>query len=274
MWPPVDFRIDSPPKLLVTSPRNEIRRVEGVLIDPDISERETLRVESELSELHDLSALIIQTGGLASFPSVIPTVDLKRLVDIACHEWLHGYLMFYPFGRAYFVDDEMRSVNETLSDVFGREVGQMVYSRISDEPYIAPVRPETAFLTWRSVNGSSSKGNLDQFNFNQFMSETRQHTDSLLLDGLIEEAEAYMETRRIELLGHGYSIRKINQAYFAFHGTYAESPSSTSPIASYIWDLREQVETVGELVKMLRGLTAYDEFEQLLVDRGIELEQK
>ena len=274
VWPPVDFRIDNPPKLLVTSPRNEIRRVEGVLIDPDISASETLRIESELSELHDLSALIIQTGGLASFPSVIPTVPLKRLVDIACHEWLHGYLMFYPFGRAYFVDDEMRSVNETLADVFGREVGQMVYSRIFDEPYVAPVRPETAFLSWRSVNGSSSKGNLDQFNFNQFMSETRQHTDSLLLDGLIEEAEAYMETRRIELLGHGYSIRKINQAYFAFHGTYAESPSSSSPIASYIWDLREQVDTVGELVKMLRGLTAYDEFEQLLVDRGIELEQK
>jgi len=38
--------------------------------------------------------------------------------------------------------------------------------------------------------------------------------------------------------------------------------------------LREQVDTVGELVKMLRGLMAYDEFEQLLVDRGIELEQK
>jgi hypothetical protein len=108
VWPPVDFRIDNPPKLLVTSPRNEIRRVEGVLIDPDISASETLRIESELSELHDLSALIIQTGGLASFPSVIPTVPLKRLVDIACHEWLHGYLMFYPFGRAYFVDDEMR----------------------------------------------------------------------------------------------------------------------------------------------------------------------
>ena len=81
-----------------------------------------------------------------------------------------------------------------------------------------------------------------------------------------------MESRRVELLDHGYQIRKINQAYFAFHGTYAESPSSTSPIARYLWDLRAQVETVGDLVKLLRPIRTYSEFEQLLVFRGIELE--
>ena len=272
VWPPVDFRIDSPPKLLVTSPRNEIRRVEGILIDPDISVEETLSIERELVELHDVSALIIQTGGLASFPSVVPMVDLQRLMDIAAHEWLHGHLIFYPLGRSYFVDGEMRSVNETLSDLFGREIGQRVYAKITDQPYVAPVRPETASLNWNSGKALEKKENLNQFSFNQFMSETRDRTDNLLLDGLVEEAEAYMETRRIQLLGHGYSIRKINQAYFAFHGTYGESPSSASPIARYIWDLREQVDTVGELVKMLRGLKTYEQFEQLLVDRGVELE--
>ena len=272
VWPPVDFRIDSPPKLLVTSPRNEIRRVEGILIDPDISVEETLSIERELVELHDVSALIIQTGGLASFPSVVPMVDLQRLMDIAAHEWLHGHLIFYPLGRSYFVDGEMRSVNETLSDLFGREIGQRVYAKIMDQPYVAPVRPETASLNWNSGKALEKKENLNQFSFNQFMSETRDRTDNLLLDGLVEEAEAYMETRRIQLLGHGYSIRKINQAYFAFHGTYGESPSSASPIARYIWDLREQVDTVGELVKMLRGLKTYEQFEQLLVDQGVELE--
>ena len=272
VWPPVDFRIDSPPKLLVTSPRNEIRRVEGILIDPDISVEETLRIERELAELHDVSALIIQTGGLASFPSVVPMVDLQRLMDIASHEWLHGHLIFYPLGRSYFVDGEMRSVNETLSDLFGREIGQRVYAKITDQPYVAPVRPETASVNWNSGKALEEKENLDQFSFNLFMSETRDRTDNLLLDGLVEEAEAYMETRRIQLLDYGYSIRKINQAYFAFHGTYGESPSSASPIARYIWDLREQVDTVGDLVKMLRGLKTYEQFEQLLVDQGVELE--
>ncbi len=81
-----------------------------------------------------------------------------------------------------------------------------------------------------------------------------------------------MEARRVELLDHNYQIRKINQAYFAFHGTYAESPSSTSPIARYLWDLREQVDSVGELVKLLRLLGTYNEFEELLVEYGVELE--
>ena len=274
VWPPVDFRIDSPPKLLVTSPRDEIRRVEGILIDPDISVEETLRIERELAELHGVSALIIQTGGFASFPSVVPMVDLQRLMNIASHEWLHGYLIFYPLGRSYFSDGQMRSVNETVSDLFGREIGQRVYAKIMDQPYVAPVRPETASKNWSSGKDFEEKDNLDQFSFNQFMSETRDRTDNLLLTGLIKEAEAYMETRRTQLLDHGYSIRKINQAYFAFHGTYGESPSSASPIDRYIWDLREQVDTVGELVKMLRGLKTYEQFEQLLVDRGVELEHK
>ena len=169
-------------------------------------------------------------------------------------------------------------MHETLADIFGREVGLIVYSEITGEPYVAPTRPETAL---RKLVSTELPGAADApegvaepgaFDFNRFMAKTRTRTDELLEEGLIEEAEAYMESRRVELVDHGFNIRKINQAYFAFHGTYAESPSSTSPIARYLWDLREQVETVGELVKLLRPLGTYREFEQLLVERGIELE--
>ncbi len=288
VWPPVDFRIDSPPKLLVTSPRDEIVRAQDVLIAPDISIDEMSRIETELAESDDISALIIQTGGLASYPNVVPTTHLKRLVDVGAHEWLHAYLVFHPLGRAYFGGGDVRTMNETLADIFGREVGLLVYSEITGEPYVAPTRPDTAR---KSVTDDEPDDDDDsetsssdpepkpvpeiedpeEFDFNQFMGATRKHTDDLLADGLIEEAELYMEVRRVELLDHGYVIRKINQAYFAFHGTYAESPSSTSPIARYLWDLREQVDTVGELVKLLSPLQTYEEFERLLVTRGIEL---
>jgi hypothetical protein len=274
VWPPVDFRIDDPPKLLVTSPRDEIDRIEDALIDPNVSVDVMSRIEAELLDSHDLSAIVIQTGGLASYPNVIPTRNLKRLVDVGTHEWLHAYLVFHPLGRAYFDGGEIRSMNETLADIFGREVGLMVYSQVTGEPYVAPTRPETAVkrdLVAESEEEVAPKEN-DEFSFNRFMGETREVTDELLAEGLIDEAEAYMEERRVELLDHGYNIRKINQAYFAFHGTYAESPSSTSPIARYMWDLREQVDSVGELVKLLRPLGTYKEFEQLLVERGIELE--
>jgi peptidoglycan/xylan/chitin deacetylase (PgdA/CDA1 family) len=276
VWPPVDFRIDSPPKLLVTSPRDEIVRAEDVLIDPDISIGEMSRIEAELAESDDISALIIQTGGLASYPNVVPTADLKRLVDVGAHEWLHAYLVFHPLGRAYFKGGDIRSMNETLADIFGREVGLMVYSEITGEPYVAPTRPDTARNTDpdNEDDADSSPAEIEDpegFDFNRFMGATRKHTDDLLADGRIYEAEMYMEDRRVELLDHGYVIRKINQAYFAFHGTYAESPSSTSPIARYLLDLREQVDTVGELVKLLSPLGTYKDFERLLITRGIEL---
>ena len=269
VWPPVDFRIGDPPKLLVTSSRNEISRIEDVLIDPDISIEDMSLIENELVDTHDISAVILQTGGLASYPTVIPTTHLKKLVDIAAHEWLHAHLAFYPLGQAYFSGGDIRSMNETLADIFGREVGLRVYSEVTADQFVAPVRPETAS---KELRDDEAVGDPETFSFNRFMGETRSETDNLLAQGLIKEAEAYMESRRVELLDHGYQIRKINQAYFAFHGTYAESPSSTSPIARYLWDLRAQVETVGDLVKLLRPIRTYSEFEQLLVFRGIELE--
>jgi hypothetical protein len=279
VWPPVDFRIDSPPKLLVTSPRDVIRRDEDVLIDPEISIDDIEKIENELAEVANISAVVLQTGGLASYPNVIPTADLERLLDVAAHEWLHAYLVFNPLGRAYFDGGDIRVMNETLADIFGQEIGLRVYSEITGEPYVAPVRPETAMRNTESKNPDGPDGSdsdeetgADDFDFNRFMAETRARTDELLEEGLMDEAESYMESRRNELLDHGHTIRKINQAYFAFHNTYAESPSSTSPIARYLWDLRDQVDTVGELVKLLRPLGTYKEFELLLVERGIELE--
>ena len=279
VWPPVDFRIDSPPKLLVTSPRDVIRRDEDVLIDPEISIDDIEKIENELAEVANISAVVLQTGGLASYPNVIPTADLERLLDVAAHEWLHAYLVFNPLGRAYFDGGDIRVMNETLADIFGQEIGLRVYSEITGEPYVAPVRPETAVRNTESKNPDGPGGSdsdeetgADDFDFNRFMAETRARTDELLEEELMDEAESYMESRRIELLDHGHTIRKINQAYFAFHNTYAESPSSTSPIARYLWDLRDQVDTVGELVKLLRPLGTYKEFELLLVERGIELE--
>ena len=63
--------------------------------------------------------------------------------------------------------------------------------------------------------------------------------DRLLADGRIDEAEAYMEERRKLFVENGHNIRKINQAFFAFNGTYADSPASVSPIGDQLHRLRE-----------------------------------
>ncbi|MYF80059.1 MAG: hypothetical protein F4180_09570 [Chloroflexi bacterium] len=94
----------------------------------------------------------------------------------------------------------------------------------------------------------------------------------MLEQGEIEDAEAYMENRRLELVENGHNIRKINQAYFAFHGLYADGPASTSPLARQIWELRQQSTDAGHLVKTLQTISDYDEFLTLLDERSIARE--
>ena len=47
-----------------------------------------------------------------------------------------------------------------------------------------------------------------------------------------------MEARRQELVKQGYAIRKLNQAYFAFHGSYAVGTGATDPIGGKLRALR------------------------------------
>ena len=63
--------------------------------------------------------------------------------------------------------------------------------------------------------------------------------DEMLAQGDVEGAEEYMEERRRFLVSLGYYIRKLNQAYFAFHGSYSTSPTSVDPIGEALQRLRQ-----------------------------------
>ncbi len=267
IWPPVDFRIDNPPSVLVISPRDRIERTETVLIAPDIPVDEMERIERELLERQDVSAVILRTGGLASYPNVIPSNrDLLPLLEVAAHEWIHAYLIFYPLGRSFFSSGSMVEINETLANLVGDEIGGDVWASLTgNDPPVrqppAPINPEDEPLEPEPAP--------DRFDFFRFMRETRVHTDELLEAGDIEGAESWMEARRIELQENGFLIRKINQAFFAFNGSYGDSPSSVSPTARQMWELRQQEEDAAGLLKALRGISSYSEFESLLEERGI-----
>ena len=72
---------------------------------------------------------------------------------------------------------------------------------------------------------------------------TRETADQMLAAGKIDEAEAYMEQRRQLFWDHGYQIRKLNQAYFAFHGAYADQPGGAAgedPVGAAVRKLRAQ----------------------------------
>ena len=247
LWPPVDFRFDRLPRLLIISPRDRIHLEETKLLHSNISLEKTEQLEKKLRGEENLSALVGSISGLAAYPAIIRDTDpLRDVLQTAAHEWLHQYWFFHSLGQAYFSSPEMTTLNETAADIAGRELGNLAFDRlsISAPPPSSPVRDPAR----------------DGFDFDREMRETRLMADSLLAEGKIEEAEAYMEERRGLFVAHGYSIRKLNQAYFAFHGTYAESPASVSPIAGQLHQLRGQSADVSDFVQTVSGFGSYQEF--------------
>ena len=109
LLPPVDVRLSEPPKVLVTSPRNRIERLEDVLIDPGVTVETQERVEAAMMADSDLSALVLDIGGVATYPaSIHASGDLRWTLHITAHEWLHHYLFFRPLGRNIHRSPEMQ----------------------------------------------------------------------------------------------------------------------------------------------------------------------
>jgi len=86
--------------------------------------------------------------------------------------------------------------------------------------------------------------------------------DSLLMFDLIERPAWVME-----------KIAEINQAYFAFHGTYADAPGSTTPIGDQLRALQATSTSLGDFLNTAAGLRTYDDLLELLEERGVERAQ-
>ena len=144
----------------------------------------------------------------------------------------------------------MTTLNETAATLGGREIGNLVYATITGEPAEPVVAPDLA---------SKSLA------YDTAILETRIRTEELLSLGKIEEAEEYMEGRRLLLVEDGFWIRKLNQAFFAFRQSYATDPASTSPIAGQLKDLRERSESLEDFLRTVAGFGSYAEFLEHLV---------
>ena len=254
VFPPTDVRLTNTPKVLVTSPRDRIERTDDVLMGPEISTEEKERIEEELLSGSDLSSLVVDIGGVATYPASIPDNQaLRWTLQIAAHEWLHHYLFFRPLGRHMFDSPEMETLNETVANVAGREIGDRAFGLLG-----GTIEDGTA-----PGDGVEETDGVDPppgFDFGIEMRETRRMADGLLAEGRIDEAEAYMEQRRRLFVENGHNIRKLNQAYFAFHGTYADSPFSVSPIGEQLERYRGAFESVGEFIRSVSAMYSYGRF--------------
>ena len=139
IFPPVDIRLTEPPKLLVTSPRDRIQRTHDVLLKSEIRVEQREEVEQKLLERSDLSALVVDIGGLATFPASLPNDQpLRWTLQTSAHEWLHHYFFFRPLGQNLSKSGDMQTLNETMANIAGREIGdrafEMLGGRVEPEP--------------------------------------------------------------------------------------------------------------------------------------------
>ena len=250
-FPPVKIHLGEPPQILVISPRGSIENIKEVDLRPDMTLEEAEEIETGVENL-GYSAIVEGLGGLSTYPSfVLDEANLRFTIETIVHEWMHQYLTLTPVGFRYMLDQlgihsdyDIATINETVAGMVAAEIGDIVYR--------VYVPQETAAAAPAPDSGSV-------FDFNNTMREIRLAVDAYLARGEVQEAEAFMEQQRQYLAQNGYYIRKLNQAYFAFHGTYADSPTSVSPIGEDLRELRAQSGSLKEFLDNVTGISSPDE---------------
>lgn len=259
-WPPVDFTFEPGALVLVRSPRDEVRRLADVLLRSDVG----LLTQAELErtiEADDpaVTALVVRVGGVATYPTqVSPSRSLHDTLILASHEWAHHWLTFRPLGQRWWAGGELTSINETLATIVGEEVGDVALALLTGE--------EFARQPWQPpAPREETVPDPDSFNLQRHMRETRVRLDDLLETGRVSEAEAWLEERRLGLMEHDIHIRRLNTAYFAFHGTYAADPrgGSVNPVDSQLRTLRMAAPDLASFVDMVAAITATGELEAM-----------
>ncbi len=254
-WPPVAIELTSPPSLLVRSPRDRIERAGDTLLRNDLTLRDIERIEQR-TDSDDTVSLVVPIGGIAAYPAIIrEDRTYWSLVETAAHEWVHHYLAFYPLGRTWGTGGDSYALNETTAELAGRELANVVHR-------LHPVQLDP------STDGRAPARAAPTVDFTPEMRQLRLDVDALLAEGLVTEAEALMEEKRLYLAENGILIRKINQAYFAFYGTYADSPQSSDPIGPMVNRVWELTGDVGVFLRVMREVTSVADLEALIA--GLE----
>ncbi|MDX2161870.1 MAG: hypothetical protein SF162_11140 [bacterium] len=265
LLPPMSMRFTQVPNLLIVSPRDEIRFDISINLDPLPVDTQAA-LEGQIDRARDVSSLIVPLGGIALYPAMIlETTSIPFAVETFAHEWLHHYLFAFPLGLNYDFAGEARIINETTASIFGREVGPLVLRRYYPElaPAAAtgvstpePLRNRLVRAWQRDEPPANPDG--DPFDPGRALHNTRVRVDTLLAEGRVQAAEAYMEARRRLFVANGYPLRKLNQAYFAFFGGYqsdVRGAGGSDPIGPAVRALLERSESIHAWIITMRTIT-------------------
>lgn len=240
IFPPVDTVFAASPGALIISPRDRIAQISSTLLKPGLSGEVRNELEDLIFRENDVSALVVSTGGVATYPSVVTASgSLRDALVISAHEWLHHWFFFQPLGQHFWDNADMTTLNETAASIGGEIIGDRAFTAMTGE------------VVSRESDSADEPADPAAFDFTEVMRETRLTAEELLAEGKIEEAEAYMEERRQLIADNGIFIRKINQAFFAFHGSYATGAGSVSPIGDQLEELRDGTDSLEGFLKIV-----------------------
>ena len=266
--PPVLYHSTPLPMALIVSPRNVIRQDENISLIPDLSVDQQVDLEDKVDDSLNVSSLVVSIGGVGTYPTMVYQVGyLDVLSEVVSHEWTHNFLTLRPLGVSYLNSPELRIMNETTASIAGKEIGRTVleiyYPELAPPPQ-APPPPE---------GQKTEPIEPPAFDFRNEMHITRLKVDELLAEGQIEEAEEYMDQRRIVFWEHGYrGLRKLNQAYFAFYGAYADQPGGAAgatedPVGAAVRALRAESPTLASFLNRISWMVSFEQLKQV-VDAG------
>ena len=255
--PPVLYHSTPLPLALIVSPRNAIRQDQDISLLPDLTLDQQVALEDKVDENLNVSSLVVGVGGIGLYPTmVMQTSDLNWLSEVIAHEWIHNYLSLRPLGVSYFNSPELRTMNETAASIAGKEIGRALIARYYPELLPPPQEPQEALPDTQPTQQPPA------FDFRKEMHETRLMVDQLLVDGHVEDAERYMEERRQFFWKNGYHIRKLNQAYFAFYGAYADQPGGAAgadPVGEAVRSLRANSLSLADFMRRIAWMSSFDQ---------------
>lgn len=258
--PPVLYEVTDLPLNLIVSARDEIGTVISISLKPGIDEIEKNEIENDALNRYDYSALIEEVGGVGTYPTMVLRINsINWLFETVAHEWIHNYLTLRPLGVRYFTNNAMRTINETTASLAGKEIGRAVIKTFYPEHIVIGTCPKRELYWVISEEEQNSKG----FNYRAEMRETRVTVDELLAQGQILMAERYMEQRRLVFWDEGFRIRKLNQAYFAFYGSYNDTPgggaSGKDPVGPAVRALRYSLPHLKAFIDTIQDVRSLDD---------------
>jgi hypothetical protein len=261
--PPAMYHSTPLPWALIVSPRDEIRQEANISLETRLTVEDHIRIEDQISEDLGYSTLVVPIGGVGTYPTMVAeSTNLNWLAEVISHEWAHNYLTLRPLGVRYESNPEMRTINETTASIFGNEIGAIII-----QAYFPEFAPRTPAPAKENDAQPAPEPEPPTFDFRAEMHETRIRVDELLAAGHVEQAEEYMEQRREFLWQHGYRIRKLNQAYFAFYGAYADTPVGSAgedPVGAAVRQLRAQSNSLLAFIQAVSQVKSYAELQALV----------